>query len=285
VEVYEVAVHYFPVSQDINADLEVWELTDRFGVTGIRAWLEVLSIADRNNGVLPGLWSEYPRLLAARCQSTTKHLVGVCQFITRWLTVDSQGTARVTKYAKYHKIRAERSTAPNPPNQPNQPNTEQKLLPAPPNGVADNPLLPGLPPATGKKKKRKVEPPDTEFSEAFQAWPNHEDREAARVNWRKAHVTPEILALVKAETAYWTEEVDSGRKDKQYVPMFKNWLRGKRWNDHHVEKEQEPQGPPPKIIDRDGEDVILEGNRRMKEKNYERQYPQAQDRKSTGHSQ
>lgn len=126
-------VHYFPVSQDINADLEVWELTDRFGLTGLRAWLEVLSIADRNHGYLPGPWNEYPSMLAGRCKSTTRHLVGVCQFITRWLVVDYQGTARVSNYAKYHKVRAERTAAPNPPNPPNPlllKKEEEKIAPS-----------------------------------------------------------------------------------------------------------------------------------------------------------
>src|SRR6266576_595692 len=84
---------WFPVSHDINTDIEVWELTDQFGLTGLRAWLEILSIADRNDGELPGTWELYPRMLAARCKSTTRHLVGVCQFISRWLLIDSKGTA------------------------------------------------------------------------------------------------------------------------------------------------------------------------------------------------
>jgi hypothetical protein len=104
---------FFPVSHDINADTEVWELTDKFGMTGLRAWLEILSIADRNEGQLPGLWSDYPRLLSARCKSTTRHLVDACQFITRWLVVDSQGTARVANYWKYHRRREPNQRPPN----------------------------------------------------------------------------------------------------------------------------------------------------------------------------
>ena len=109
---------WFPVSHDINSDTEVWNLTDKFGVSGLRAWLEILSIADRNDGVLPGLWSDYPRLLATRCKSTTRHLVGVCQFTTRWLHIDYQGTARVVNYSKYHRTR---EPNPFPPDLPDLP--------------------------------------------------------------------------------------------------------------------------------------------------------------------
>lgn len=106
-------MRYFPVSQDINADPEVWELTDRFGDRALRVWLEILSIADRNNGYLPGLWINYPSILAGRCKSTARHLREVCEWVTRWLEVDSQGVARVRNYSKYHKTRAENRPPPN----------------------------------------------------------------------------------------------------------------------------------------------------------------------------
>src|SRR5215471_8983961 len=122
---------YFPVNQDINADVEVWELTDKFGVTGLRVWLEILSIADRNKGNLPGPWGRYPRLLAARLRSKPSYLIDVCQFASRWLVdacqcsssglVDAcQHSTRVLNYAKYHKLRAESWRAPNltKPNHP-----------------------------------------------------------------------------------------------------------------------------------------------------------------------
>ena len=106
---------YFPVNHDINADPEVWELTDRFGDRALRIWLEILSIADRNKGELPGPWEKYPSVLAARCKSTTRHLVTVCQWVTRWLVIDSQGVARVRNYAKYHRTRGENRDSPNLP--------------------------------------------------------------------------------------------------------------------------------------------------------------------------
>ncbi|KKL26428.1 hypothetical protein LCGC14_2395390 [marine sediment metagenome] len=45
---------WFHVSHDINSDPEVWELTDRFGDRAYRVWIEILSIADRYDGLVPG---------------------------------------------------------------------------------------------------------------------------------------------------------------------------------------------------------------------------------------
>ena len=106
-------IRFFPVNHDINADPELWELTNTFGDRALRVWLEVLSIADRNKGEIPGKWETYPSVLAGRTKSTTRHLVTVCKWLTRWLDVDSQGVARVRNYAKYHKTRGENSVPPN----------------------------------------------------------------------------------------------------------------------------------------------------------------------------
>ena len=116
---------WYPVSHDLNADIEVWELTDRFGVTGLRVWLEILSIADRNEGILPGPWGRYPRLLAARLRSKPRYLVDVCKFVSRWLVdacqcsssglVDAcQHSTRVRNYAKYNRTRVPNKFPPRP---------------------------------------------------------------------------------------------------------------------------------------------------------------------------
>ncbi|MGH3849124.1 MAG: hypothetical protein ACRDRT_05390, partial [Pseudonocardiaceae bacterium] len=63
---------WFHISQDINFDPEIWELTETLGDRSLRVWLEVLSIADRNEGAIPG-WlenvsPELGRSLASRCR-------------------------------------------------------------------------------------------------------------------------------------------------------------------------------------------------------------------------
>lgn len=145
---------YFKINQDINGDPKSWELSNRFGVTGLRVWLEILSISDRNEGVLPGPWQDYTRILAARCQSTTRHLVAVCQWLTSesadgqqgsscWVVVDSQGIARVPKWAEYNKT-----------GEPNKiPSGIQTSSPP------SLPSLPSLPIKNKKKSKIRVAPP------------------------------------------------------------------------------------------------------------------------------
>lgn len=103
---------WFPVSHDFNADPELWELTDAFGDRALRVWFECLSIADRNEGELPGPWIAYPSILAGRCKSTARHLRVVCEWLTRWLDVDSQGIARVRNYAKYHRTQEQNPLPP-----------------------------------------------------------------------------------------------------------------------------------------------------------------------------
>src|ERR1041385_482757 len=61
---------WFPVSHDINRDPEVLELTDKYGLTGLKVWLEILSISDRNEGLCPGQPKQLFRSLAVVCNST-----------------------------------------------------------------------------------------------------------------------------------------------------------------------------------------------------------------------
>ena len=69
----------------------------------LRAWLEMLSIADRNGGALPGDFNAYPSIVAGACESTTRHSREVCEWLTRWLRVDHEGITRVVNYGKYNK--------------------------------------------------------------------------------------------------------------------------------------------------------------------------------------
>ena len=54
---------WFHVSHDINSDPEVWELTDRFGDRALRVWMQMLSIADTNNGRLKGRITDWVGIL------------------------------------------------------------------------------------------------------------------------------------------------------------------------------------------------------------------------------
>lgn len=129
---------WFPVSQDIHADPEFWELRDTFGDRAGFVWLEILSIADRNGGDLPGQWESYPTLLAARCRSTRTRLRVVCNWLQRWLALDSEGHARIANYWKYHRTE-ERKPIPTResirslPSEPSEPSNPKKDIEEPTN--------------------------------------------------------------------------------------------------------------------------------------------------------
>jgi hypothetical protein len=98
-----VIKRWFPVSHDINRDPEVRELCKRFGVSGLRIWLEILSIADRNGGCLPGDFSGYVSILAGASESTWRHVEAVLEWLSRWLGVDTKGRVMVLNYGKYNR--------------------------------------------------------------------------------------------------------------------------------------------------------------------------------------
>jgi hypothetical protein len=94
--------HWFHVSHDINSDGEVWELTDKFGVSGLRVWLELLSIADRNEGRLPIDSEASIRQLSIKCNTTQRHLRGILEFIQSCLWIVSDPSPRVRNWAIYN---------------------------------------------------------------------------------------------------------------------------------------------------------------------------------------
>src|SRR6266481_1643138 len=96
---------WFAVSDDINADPEVWEMCHQIGEKALRIWLEFLSIAGRNGGELPGDSEELIRLVAGRCQATKRTVSAVYHFALSRLWLSCESTLRVTKWAKYNKRR------------------------------------------------------------------------------------------------------------------------------------------------------------------------------------
>ena len=111
---------WFPVSHDINADPEVLELTDRFGLSGLKVWLEILSIADRNDGVFGTDQESIKRALSIKCNTTQRQVSGILELIESRSWITSELPARVNNYRKYHKTR-ETNQAPSEPSEPSEP--------------------------------------------------------------------------------------------------------------------------------------------------------------------
>src|SRR5262245_57854326 len=106
---------WFPVSHDINNDPEVWIMRERIGEKALSIWLELLSIADRNEGFLlspntrPEALEEavfaLQKSVAVRCRVTRGTMAAVWRFIHQSLWVVSSPIPRVVKYAEYHRTR------------------------------------------------------------------------------------------------------------------------------------------------------------------------------------
>jgi len=81
---------WFPVSQSINQDPEIWEMTRTFGERALRVWLEILSIGDRNEGVLKGSIEGWAGVLAAvyseRNPRWVRRDLETLQRLLRWLS-------------------------------------------------------------------------------------------------------------------------------------------------------------------------------------------------------
>ena len=121
---------WFPVSQHINRDSELWELCKLYGDRALRVWLEVLSIADRNEGTIPGASAELPpdlRRTLADASRTTGQTVANCwrrfQELS-WVTPSSP--VRITNWRDYHRKRKATSVTTDvaigpPPSEPSEP--------------------------------------------------------------------------------------------------------------------------------------------------------------------
>ena len=116
---------WFPVSQDINADPEVWAMRHQIGEKSLSIWLEFLSIADRNQGELPGDSEELLRLVSGRCQAAVRTVRAVYQFALSRMWLTSDLPLKVTKWGKYHVSRGDKknttTSLPSEPSEPSEP--------------------------------------------------------------------------------------------------------------------------------------------------------------------
>ena len=102
---------WFHVSHDINGDEEVWVLRRTVGEKALSIWLEMLSIADRNNGfllaqhttdsALPAAYQAHVRSVAGRCQATVRTVSAVYDFALSHLWLVQDPVLRVRNHAKY----------------------------------------------------------------------------------------------------------------------------------------------------------------------------------------
>jgi len=89
------------------------------GEKSLSIWLEFLSIADRNEGEIPGDLEELIRSVAGKCQVTVSTVRAVYQFALTRLWLNSDNTLRTRNHAKYHPSRDAKRVPSFLPNLPN----------------------------------------------------------------------------------------------------------------------------------------------------------------------
>ena len=95
-------VRWFRVTQDVNQDPEMWELREQFGDRAGFIWLEMLSIADRNKGIVGPASDQTRNQLASKCRSSRTKVGLILDWcrVKGWLSSDTHW--RVAKWLKYN---------------------------------------------------------------------------------------------------------------------------------------------------------------------------------------
>lgn len=233
---------WFPVSQDINSDPDVWVLRNKYGEKSLSIWLEILSIADRNDGELPGDFEQLIAGIASKCRTnrTRVRLVFDYARTSTWLELNSSRVGvqresskstlnveresssglRVAKYAKYHRtweLKGDREVS--------SPNLSEPNL---------------TKPNLSKKKTKKILARAEGFDLFWKAYPRKIGHGKAKESWDKIRPSKELTEKIlrAIETAkkshQWTKERG------QFIPYPATWLNQGRYDD---EPESKSQGP------------------------------------------
>lgn len=242
---------WHPVSHDFNRDPEVQELRRRFGDWAAFMWLELLSVADKNMGMVKGEPETIARSMAFVCVTPAREVLEECTTSARrlskwsairarkvldwmversWLVRENCGFS-VSKYSEYHRQREQKSSregikeAPPLPTRPNEPTTPHKVPPRGPTG----------------------------FDAFWTEYPKHVGTEKARAAWARAvkSASPDtILAGLRRTLAYVT------RDNGQYVPLPATWLNQGRWKDEPPDFDEPADEPTPSYHRRIKEETV-----------------------------
>jgi len=225
---------WFNVSHDINSDPEVWELTDTFGDWMLRVWLQLLSVADRNDGVIKGelrwigrsmsyLWGSNSRRYNTEWRANK--ITMACEWMANkgWIKIESDRIV-VCNHALYHPRRGninapsggKTSSPPSEPSLPSLPIREKKII----------------------KEKRATRFPETFIiSESLSAWCNGNGFVP------DAHLD-----------AFRDFHVAKGSRFLDWEAAFRNWLRNSKKfagnGQRPINKEQEQLEKQRRMLER-----------------------------------
>lgn len=204
---------WFPVSHDINRDPELWALREHFGEKILACWLELLSIADRNEGVIPGELNAISSTVAwvIRCKtSTTLRYINAITTLG-WLT--NNGQIRVSKFAEYHRTRGTKR-APSKPSEPSEP------------------TKPTIRPPISPKRGTRVEAEDFVFNRFWNTYPRKVKKAEAYRAWcKEAKLCTDVQTAIFAALEWQVRQEDWLKDDGRFVPYPASYLNGRRWED------------------------------------------------------
>jgi hypothetical protein len=202
---------WFPVSHDINSDPEVWALTDEFGDRGLRAWLEILSIADRNEGVISTPPEDLVRAFSIKLNTTQDRSRRVLRWFEdrSWTVRDP--LLRVRNYKEFHRTRGT-GKAPSEPSEPNQTLQTEPNPPKPP------------------KRGRAVG--DLTFEKFWSIYPKKNAKRVAYRAWcKEAQHCSDVQNEIFAALGWQINQPQWIKDNGQYIPNPATWLNQGRWKD------------------------------------------------------
>ena len=95
---------WFPVSHDFNRDPDIRVMIRQCGERSLRVWLEILSIADRNDGLVPGESEGLLTALGGASEASPRTVRATLDYAQSHAWLASDPTLRVVNYGKYHRI-------------------------------------------------------------------------------------------------------------------------------------------------------------------------------------
>lgn len=88
-------------------------------------------------------------------------------------------------------------------------------------------------------KGNSVQPPPA-FEEFWTLYPRHEAKRDAVKAWNQVKPTGDEIAAILQNVALRRESFDWTKESRKYVPLPASYLRGRRWEDEHVQQHDPP---------------------------------------------
>jgi len=204
---------WFPVNHNINRDPEVWVMRREIGEKSLSIWLEFLSIADQNEGHIPGDYDPLIRSVSGTCQATVRTVSAVYQYAISKVWLKSDPSLHIVKYWNYHKLR-----------EPQKP-----LLGSLPSDPSD-PILTN--PPIVPRKKTAAQPEG--FAEFWNFYPKKKAKGTAEKAWNKINPDADLRKLIMAGVGRGRSSHEWLKQSGQFIPHPATWLRAKGWEDQGI---------------------------------------------------